>query len=306
MTADLLSSARERRYEVAVHGKSVRVAGPAGPIHVEVEGDGPVVLLVGGGPGVGHDHYHPWFSRLAGQHTVVYYDHPGTGRSSGGAAAYTLEVYSAAIEAIRTHLDVPDVALVGISFGGLPALEYVRGHPGRVRRLVLSNAPYSAASWQRGNIDSVNHEIATRYPELWSRLGQLRERGVSSLADEYQEIVGRVLPELEWARPETRPAGPAGGFRPEAYAAFLGDDPEWTVGGTLAGFDPAAALGGFAGPVLVVTGRHDRVTPVAVAWELQRVFAPGVARLVVFEGSAHRPWAEEPERYFAEVAEFLK
>jgi proline iminopeptidase len=293
---------------VAVHGESVRVAGPAGPIHVEVEGDGPVVLLVGGGPGVSHVHYHPWFSRLAGQHTVVYYDHPGTGRS--GTAAYTLEAYAGAIEAIRAHLDAPAVALVGISFGGLPALEYVRTHPRRVRRLVLSNAPYSAASWQRGNIDSVNHEIATRYPELWSRLGELRGRGVRSLADEYQEIVGRVLPELEWARPAdrpalTRPSDPAEEYRPEAYAAFLGDDPEWTVGGSLAGFDPVPALGGFAGPVLVVTGRHDRVTPVVVAWELHRSFAPGVARLVVFEHSAHRPWAEEPDRYFAEVAAFL-
>jgi len=295
-----------------VHGESVRVAGPTGPLHVEVEGDGPVVLLVGGGPGVSHVHYHPWFSRLAGEHTVVYYDHPGTGRSGpSDPAAYTLEVYAAAVEAIRVHLAVPTVALVGISFGGLPALEYTRSHPRRVRRLVLSNAPYSAASWQRGNIDNVNHEIATRYPELWSRLGRLRDRGVSSAADEYQEIVGQVLPELEWARPAarpalTRPADPAEKYRPEAYAAFLGDDPEWVVGGTLAGFDPMPALGSFAAPVLVVTGRHDRVTPAAVAWDLRRSFAPGVARLAVFENSAHRPWAEEPDRYFAEVAEFLR
>src|SRR6185503_3294339 len=109
------------------------------------------------------------------------YDHPGTGRSGRGpAAVYTLAAYADAIEAIRVHLDVPTLALVGISFGGLPALEYLRTHPQNVRHLALSNAAYSAASWQRGNIDSVNHEIATRYPELWDRLQELRRCGVSS------------------------------------------------------------------------------------------------------------------------------
>jgi pimeloyl-ACP methyl ester carboxylesterase len=87
-------------------------------------------------------------------HTVVYYDHPGTGRSGPRTATrYTLEAYAAAIESIREHLDAPTLALVGISFGGLPALEHVRTRPRRVRRLALSNAAYSAASWQRGDID---------------------------------------------------------------------------------------------------------------------------------------------------------
>jgi pimeloyl-ACP methyl ester carboxylesterase len=31
----------------------------------------------------------------------------------------------------------------------------------------------------------------------------------------------------------------------------------------------------------------------------------GMAELVVFERSAHRPWAEEPDAYAATVASFL-
>jgi proline iminopeptidase len=307
------SSGSSSRPEYAVgHGEGEYIAGPSGQIYVEVEGRGPVVLLVGGGPGVSHVHYHPWFSRLAGRHTVVYYDHPGTGRSGPRTATtYTLEAYAAAIESIREYLDASTLALVGISFGGLPALEYLRARPRRVRRLALSNAAYSAASWQRGNIDNVNHEIVTRYPALWDRLTDLRGRGVSSLATEYQEIVGRVLPELEWARPDAhpalaRPSDPIESYNPDAYAAFLGDDPEWTVAGSLAGFDPTPALSDFAGPTLILAGRHDRVTPVVLASELHRSFPAGTARLVVFERSAHRPWAEEPDRYFAELADFLR
>jgi proline iminopeptidase len=142
-------------------------------------------------------------------------------------------------------------------------------------------------------------------------LQELRGRGVSSLAGEYQQIIGQVIPELEWWQPDARPAlaqpsDPAEAYHPGAYAAFLGEDPEWTVAGTLAGFDPTPALSDFASPVLILTGRHDRVTPAVIAFELQRAFAPGVARLVILERSAHRPWAEEPGRYFSELADFLR
>ena len=291
------------------HGNGQYVATPSGPVYVEIEGDGSPVLLVSGGPGVSHVHYHPWFSRLADHHTVGYYDHPGVGRSSrqAGRGAYTVAAYAEAIESIRAHLDAATIALVGLSFGGLPAIEYARRRPDRIRRLVMSNAPDSAQTWQRGNIDNVNREVSTRYPELWDRLMALRDRGVPSLADEYQEIVGLVLPELEWAdrltHPDlTRPAEDVDRYNPDAYEAFLGADPEWTVAGSLAGYDPMPMPGGL--PTLIVAGRHDRVTPVVIAHSLQRELGSG-ARLVVFEHSAHRPWAEEPERYFAELTDFL-
>ena len=59
------------------------VSTPAGRIYVEWEGDPSdgAVVLAGGGPGVGHDHYHPWFSRLAARAAVVYFDYSGCGRS---------------------------------------------------------------------------------------------------------------------------------------------------------------------------------------------------------------------------------
>ncbi|HEV2779819.1 MAG TPA: alpha/beta fold hydrolase [Actinophytocola sp.] len=291
-----------------VHGEGERIDTPHGRVYLEVEGEGPVVVLVPGGPGVGHAHYHPWFSRLADRHTVVYFDAPGTGRSDRptGSGDYSVRTYAGAVEAIREHLGAGRIAVAGLSFGGLVAAEYATTHPDRVRRLVFSNAPYSAASWQRGNIDNVNHEIRVRYPQLWDRLMRLREAGITSLAPEYQAVFQRVLPELEWADPDGHPTlnrDPAEKFQPDVYTAFIGSDPEWTVQGTLAGFDPTPRLAGLAVPTLVVTGRFDRVTPPAIAHSLARL-VPG-AELIVFERSGHRPWAEEPDRYFAALHTFL-
>ena len=54
-----------------------------GRIYVECEGDlsRGAVVLAAGGPGAGHDHYHPWFSSLAARRAVVYFDYTGCGRS---------------------------------------------------------------------------------------------------------------------------------------------------------------------------------------------------------------------------------
>jgi proline iminopeptidase len=91
----------------------------------------------------------------------------------------------------------------------------------------------------------------------------------------------------------------------EAYEAFIGPDPEWEVTGTIAGFDPLPRLGGLAAPVLVVTGRWDGLTTPRIAHLTWQSLGPERAHFEVLEASAHRPWAEEPDEYFALLGEYL-
>ncbi len=228
-----------------VHGTGKYLELSQGPVYYEVEGSGPPVLLVPGGPGAAHVHYHPWFSRLAETNAVVYFDQLGTGRSDRLAdpAMYTIQLYAETIERLRDHLGAERIALVGISFGGLAALEYAAVYRDRLTHLVLSNGQLSAQTWQESNIDNVNRELANQFPTAWAELGRLRGRGVTSLAPEYQAALQQVLPDLEradpWGHPRLRQdEDPREEFAEDVYRAFVGDDPEWTVGGTLAGFDP--------------------------------------------------------------------
>jgi proline iminopeptidase len=56
--------------------------------------------------------------------------------------------------------------------------------------------------------------------------------------------------------------------------------------------------------VLIISGRHDWICPVAVAERLHQGILN--SRLLVFEESGHMPWLEEPARFAAEVIQFLE
>ena len=283
---------------------------PHGRVYVECEGDlaRGAVVLAAGGPGAGHDHYHPWFSRLAAVSAVVYFDYSGCGRSDRlpDGREYSIELFADNLDAVRLHLGLDAIDLIGLSFGGFPAVVYALRQPPAVRRLVLSNAQVSAVGWQRTNIDGVNAELRRLFPEAWRRICLLREQGVSSLDPAYQELVAQVLPDLEWVDPwDHPPLSGEGGFEEAVYRSVVGPDPEWEVEGTLRGYDPLPRLRGIQAPTLVLTGRYDRLTPPAVADEIHEALGAGRRSLHVFERSAHRPWVEQPDEYFDVVGGFL-
>jgi proline iminopeptidase len=217
-------------------------------------------------------------------------------------------VFAANVEEVRRHLGVESLSLIGLSFGGLPAVEYALEHPGRVRRLVLSNAQVSAAGWKRWNIDAVNAELQRLFPAEWREILELRAAGVRSLDDRYQQLVASVVPDLEWVDPWGHPPlnrpDHDRAFAAEVYEAVVGPDPEWEVTGTLAGYDRTAELADLP-ETLVVSGRYDRLTPPVIAEEVYEALNPERRQLHVFERSAHRPWVEQPDEYFAVVKAFL-
>ena len=155
--------AREEHYVETPHGR----------VYVEVEGEpaAELVMLATGGPGVSHDHYHPWFTRLLPEFRVAYVDYIGCGRADrlADANGYSVALLAESLEAVLRHLGAATCSLVGISFGGFPAVESALSRPAAVRRLVLSNAQVSAAAWQRTNIDGVNGELARSSPPNGAR-----------------------------------------------------------------------------------------------------------------------------------------
>lgn len=121
--------------EVPTH----RIAVDGAELHVEVDGEGPALVLVNGAA-LNVRQWDGVIERLAAEHTVVRHDVRGTGSSSPGPqAGYTFEQYASDIVAIAVQLGLDEFDLWGMAWGSRVALVTAALHPDRVRRLVLSD-----------------------------------------------------------------------------------------------------------------------------------------------------------------------
>jgi proline iminopeptidase len=103
-------------------------------------GAGPLLLCHPGGPGCSSEYFGE-LPVLAAQRTLLLLDPRGTGASDRPAdpAAYDLEQYAADVEAVREHLGLERIDVLGHSHGGFVAMTWAGTNPEQVGRLVLAN-----------------------------------------------------------------------------------------------------------------------------------------------------------------------
>ncbi len=291
-----------------------RIATPDGSLAYASMGQGPVLVVLPGGPGGSGYGLRPWFRVLAQEHTVVVLDNIGRGRSARLAdpSRYTVDRDAEDVERLRRHLGVATLAVYGHSYGGLVAQAYASRYPQAVDHLVLGNTLHGARSWQ-AQIDHFEAQLQRHHPERWQALQTLREQGLLSGSREAQGLLGEAFAPLYWAdraasHPKAAPSGdPRDALNLDVYRAMLGPDPERRVGGTLAGVELLPRLKAVSAPTLLLTGRYDPVAPPQVLNEMREALGPQArAQTEVFEQSGHRPFIEQGAAWAARVQAFLR
>ena len=88
------------------------------------------LLLLHGGPGAGHDYLAP-LEALAADRTVIFYDQLGCGKSDqpDDRSLWRMERFVAEVDTVRRALNLDQVHLLGQSWGGWLAIEYLLTHP---------------------------------------------------------------------------------------------------------------------------------------------------------------------------------
>ena len=144
----------------------------------EVEGKGDPILLIPGGPGNSHIYFHSWFSELAKDFKVIYFDAYGRGKSdrANSPDQYSFKGDVEDIEALRKALGFDKWDVLGHSYGGMVAQQYALDYPNSVNKLILVSTFYSGEMWQE-NDNSSNYEIRNQYPEVWQKVMELRDKG---------------------------------------------------------------------------------------------------------------------------------
>ncbi|MEK7469830.1 MAG: alpha/beta hydrolase [Planctomycetota bacterium] len=102
---------------------------------VEIEGSGPPLLLLHGGPDFDHRAFHPGMSVLATKRRLIYLDLRGRCMSrTRQPVGLDRDVHDVA--AVMTTLGLESVELLGHSHGGYIAAAFAYAFPGRVKKLV--------------------------------------------------------------------------------------------------------------------------------------------------------------------------
>jgi proline iminopeptidase len=265
-------------------------------LYVEVAGRGDPLVLMHGGPGLDHVSLKP-FQDLADRHTVILYDHRCNGRSVGApVTSMTWENLTADADALREKLGFERWAVLGHSFGGQVALEYVLRYPDRVSRLILMDTA-ADASWSQVKAADV---LAGRgYGRKTVAVARRFYDGRIAPKD-FVRAAFRLLPAYDSRFSLIRFGREllAGGWqmrtRPEAL----------TFGGRMMrGWNVMDRLGEIRVPTLVLAGHDDFLFPP----ESQALLAAGIpgAQLRIIERAGHNPQAERTAETLAAVGDFL-
>jgi proline iminopeptidase len=273
-------------------------------LHYRTIGDGPALFLVPPGWGVGSGYLQRAFSSLAKHFRLVFIDTRGSGLSGRPSDPKHMGIVDMAndLEALRVHLGLSEISILGHSNSGAIALAYAARYPERVSKLVLIDSQVlglsAAADTQRilqNRSTDPRFEEATRVVTAFFT-GQVNP---AASDDSLEAFIAQALPLNLYSPEKSLPlareqlSGPISSY---AFASQFAADAAFPI-------DQTKSLGAIRAKVLIMVGRHDYICPVALSERLHEGISESL--LVIFEESGHVPWLEEPDAFFAELERFL-
>lgn len=217
-----------------------------------------------------------WKDRLR----LISVDLPGHGKSPVLPHARTLDGIADEIVAVLDHLNLPQVAVVGLSLGGMLAQVLALRHSARVRSLVVAHA-------------GARTDAAVR--AIWDqRIEQFKS---GSTADWCQSTLQRWFPR-DFAERSPATLSWVGGLiratQAEGYVNAIR---------AIQGLDTLDQLSAIQVPALVVAGQADAAVPPAVAQMLAERLPN--ARLQLLEDVGHLGNVQAPVLFTEVVGRFL-
>lgn len=269
--------------------------GPGGQLYYQATGSGAPLVVLHGGPGLDHTYLQiatPAWKMLSRKRRVIFYDQRGVGRSSPlkPGESCTLADQVADLEALRQHLGLQSMDLLGHSWGGYLAMAYAAEHPDRVAHMILVDS--APPKWSDNIL--LSDDVFPEATERREALGSASAKGEKTAPDASLRELFNTL----FYSPEKRDLY-LGQLATETYR----DEVYKSITSSLDGVDLNPEIRKFRFPVLVVTGRFDMNVAPLVAYRIHQQIAG--SRFVAFEHSGHFPFYEEPEPFVRVVEEFL-
>ena len=98
--------------------------------------NGPL-LFIGGTGGDLRNKPNQLDSPLSEHFEIISYDQRGLGQTSKPSGSYSMQQYADDAASLLDELHIDTIPVMGVSFGGMVAQEFIKRHPSRVSKLVL-------------------------------------------------------------------------------------------------------------------------------------------------------------------------
>jgi pimeloyl-ACP methyl ester carboxylesterase len=246
-------------------------------------GQGPAIVLVHGHP-LDHTMWRPQVEFLAPNYRVIVPDLRGYGTTPlpPGKQVTLLDDFAADILALADHLHIDRFALAGLSLGGQIALETHRQAPERIRALVLADtfASLDTPQQKQARLDTADRFDREGFGNFAAET--LHKMITPANAQAFPAVAEHIVKMIH----DSNPHGAAAALR-----------------GRAARRDYIPLLAQIAAPTLIVVGREDAFTPVALSEEMRRNI-PG-SKLEIIEAAGHMTNLERPEEFNAILSSFL-
>lgn len=261
-------------------------------------GEGAPVICLPGGP-MRDSAYLGDLGGLSAHFQLIMLDLRGTGHSAipEDASSYRCDRLVDDVEALREHLDLDQMVLLGHSAGANLAVLYAARHPTRVRRLALVT-PSTRAVGISATAEARRDVAELRQDEPW----------FATAFEALETIMAGDGGKDEW---DAIAPFRYGRWDAAAQADYASDEEQKNTDASAAfgaegAFAPdvtRTALARFDAPVLMLAGEVDLNTIPSDAAEFAELFPNST--LVVQPGAGHSPWLDDADRFAATVAAFL-
>lgn len=269
-------------------------------IHYTVRGAGPMMIAHSGGPGMDARSWDE-FARIDDFVTIVAIHPRGSGLSGSAANnAYLLSDYAADVNALRVHLGVDKPIVMGWSHGGMVAMQFAFTYPDSLSKLIL----FDTSAYFGEFLSDIEGAVQAFQNEPWFEASFAALKAEWDGKYETDEDMARLWAEemkFYFKKFDAR----AQGYHERTKDLSLRIGPLKTFNDQEAPtLDLRPHLKNIKVPALVIVGRHDFITNVAMAEEMVKHIPH--AQLEIFEESGHYALVEEPEKFYRVVKEFVE
>ncbi len=272
------------------HQRWTRIDGRA-VNYVEL-GDGPPILFVHGLSGC----WQNWLLQLlpfSADHRVVAVDLPGFGHSQMPREKISISGYGVFVDRFMDAIGMEAATYVGNSMGGFVGLETAIKFPERVERLVLVSAAGLSIEHQRREPLLKAMYLGENVAQWATARIVARSKELAARPRSRRAMLSYVTPHAERWSPELVVEQASGAGKPGFLPAL----------DALTDYPIRDRLDDVKCPTLIVWGRKDLLVPVKDAYTFDELISD--SRLIVYEDVGHVAMLEVPERFNADLREFV-